>query len=412
MSLYSYEALDKGGLTVRGTLDAGTPAEARASLREKGLHTMRMDVAIGVKAPVTSSVKLAESGRSTVILGGRILDLLSEFSRHLAMLLKAGLPLAQSLGVLSEQIEDARFRLIVQDLAVRVREGASLDIALSAHPNYFPEMYICVSRAGAASGGLPFILSAAASYYGRQKKLRDKIVSALTYPALMCAIGLVVIVFLMAFVVPKVTAVLIEQRQALPWPTQILLAVSNFTINWWWLIAVALTLSFFLTRTFARTTQGQRVCDTVLLGLPVLGNLFRKQAVARWADTMSNLIASGIPVAQALGVLKNALGNRLLADDVELLERAVVEGRDLSEALKDSRHLPKSIGFVVGVGEETGELARVLHEVADSYNQEVELVSGRLVDLINPILIVMLGLAVGFIVASILLPITDFSQIQ
>ena len=150
----------------------------------------------------------------------------------------------------------------------------------------------------------------------------------------------------------------------------------------------------------------------MLLALPVLGDLIRKQAVARWADTMSNLLSSGIPVAQALSVVKGALGNRVLADDVMRIEQAVLEGRDLSEAIKKSVVLPRAIGFVVGVGEEPGALARVLREVAEGYNEEVEVVSGRLTEMLNPILIVALGVLVGFIVAAILLPITDFSQLQ
>ena len=413
MALYRYEALDTAGKVVRGTLDAGTPSEARANLRSQGLHTMRMDAAIAaLSAKPNDESSETTHTQSAIIMGGHTLDLLSNFSRHLAMLLKAGLPLAQSLTVLSEQVEDVRFREIVQDLAVRVREGASLDEALAVHPRYFPDLYVCVSRAGAASGNLAAILSAVASYYSRQKRLRDKVVSALTYPALMCTIGFVVVTFLMAFVVPKVTAVLLEQRRALPWPTEFLLAISGFVVEWWWALLFVLGLVGWFFRAIIRTNKGRQTFDRLLLSLPVLGDLFRKQAVARWADTMSNLLSSGIPVAQALAVVKNALGNKVLADDVTVLERAVVEGQDLSEALKNSRYLPKSIGFVVGVGEETGELSRVLRDVADSYNEEVELVAGRITDLINPILIVFLGVAVGFIVAAILLPITDFSQVQ
>ncbi|HYG76282.1 MAG TPA: type II secretion system F family protein [Planctomycetota bacterium] len=412
MALYRYEALDLSGKIVRGTLDAGTPAEARANLRDRGLHTMSMDAAIAALAAKPVPADGTAAPRSAFLLGGHTLDLLSDFSRHLAMLLKAGLPLAQSLSVLAEQVEDATFRDIVQDLAVRVREGASLDEALNAHPAYFPDLYVCVARAGAASGNLAGILRAVASYYSRQKKLRDRVVSALAYPALMCAIGLVVVTFLMAFVVPKVTSVLLEQRRALPWPTEVLLTISSILSEWWWALAGMVFVAAWLLRIVSNTEKGRRLFDRLCLMLPVLGNLFRKQAVARWADTMSNLLASGIPVAQALAVVKNAVGNRVLADDVGALETAVINGKDFSEALKESRYLPRSIGFVVGVGEETGELSRVLREVADSYNEEVELVSGRITDLINPILIVFLGVAVGFIVAAILLPITDFSQIQ
>jgi len=214
------------------------------------------------------------------------------------------------------------------------------------------------------------------------------------------------------FVVPKGTAVLLEQKRALPWPTQALLATSNFIQDWWWALIAAGALSAWCMSIVLRSESGRRTFDRLLLSLPVIGDLFRKQAVARWADTMSNLLQSGIPVAQSLSVVKGALGNRVLAEDVEALEKAIIDGKDLSAALKGSKALPQSIAFAVGVGEESGELARVLRDVAQSYNEEVELVSGRLTDLVNPVSIVFLGLLVGFIVAAILLPITDFSNVQ
>ncbi len=407
MALYRYEALDAGGKTVRGTMDAGTPAEARASLRDRGLHAKQLETAIAPPAKSKGAQSAFPTWRS---FSGRRLDLLSEFSRHMSMLLKTGLPLAQSLSVLSEQVEDKKFQEVLEDLAVRVREGASLDEAMAVHSGYFPELAVCVVRAGAASGSLPQILNELSAYYLRQKRLRDKVVSALTYPALMCAIGAVVLICLMTFVVPKVTAVLLEQKRALPWPTELLLFISDSIQNWWWAILGVTALGFIVIRALLRTETGARGYDRLLLSIPILGNLFRKQAVARWADTMANMLSSGIAVAQALAVVRNAVGNRVLSQEVMKLEQAVVDGRDLSEALKESTAMPRSIGFVVGVGEESGELDKVLKDVAESYNEEVEVISSRLTELINPVLIVFLGLAVGFIVAAILLPITDFSQ--
>jgi type II secretory pathway component PulF len=405
--LYRYEAVDAAGKTTTGTAEAGSPADARAQLRDRGLTAFDVRQALpeGAKKSRSESV-------SWLNLSGRRLDLLTQSMKHLALLLKAGVPLGQGLAVLAQQIEDRPFREAVEQVASRVREGADFDAALADHPRYFPELVLHVVRAGVQAGELPKVLIELAAYYTRQKKIRDRVVSALTYPALMCCVGGLVLVFLLGFVVPKVTSVLLEQKRVLPWPTEVLLWVSGTVTDYWWaLLPGAAAVGFGLARALA-TERGRRLRDRFLLRLPVLGDLFRKQIVARWAGTMSTLLASGIPVAQALSAVRGAVGSAAMADDVARLEKEVLEGASLSEALKRSRVLPAAVGFVAGVGEESGDLNEVLREVADSYNDEVEVASGRLTDLLNPVLIVVLGLVVGFIVAAILLPITDFSNIQ
>jgi general secretion pathway protein F len=404
--LYRYQALDQKGKPAAGTTEAGSPADARALLLEQGLMAYHVDAAR----------RRAPSGKggevSWLNLSGKRLDLLCESTRHLALLLRAGLPLSQALGVLAPQTEDRTFRDVLEDVASQVKEGRAFDEALGSHPRYFPELYVHVARAGAQAGELPKVLVELSSYYIRQKKLRDRVVSALTYPALMCLVGLLVLTFLLAFVVPKVTAVLLSEKRVLPWPTEVLLVTSGFITERWWIVLPAAAVLVLGLDQFRRTKPGRRLVDRVTLRIPVLGDLYRKQAVARWAGTMATLLSSGIPVAQALAVVRGSAGSVLLAEDVGRLEKEVLEGASLSESLKRSRILPASLGFVAGVGEESGELDQVLREVAQSFNEEVEVTSGRLTDLLNPVLIVFLGLVVGFIVAAILLPITDFSQIH
>lgn len=405
--LYRYEAVDAAGKMTTGTAEAGSPADARAILRDQGLIACEVS-----QAKAEKTAKGSGGGVSWLNLSGRRLDLLTQTTRHLALLLRAGVPLGQALGVLAPQIEDRPFRETLEQVASKVKEGTDIDAALAAHPRYFPDLYVHVVRAGVQAGELPKVLVELAAYYTRQKKLRDRVVSALTYPALMCLVGGLVLVFLLTFVVPKVTTVLLEQKRVLPWPTEFLLWVSGgFTDYWWALLPGVAVLGLAAVRYFS-TENGRRVRDRLVFRIPVIGDLFRKQIVARWAGTMSTLLTSGIPVAQALTVVRGAVGSAALADDIARIEREVTEGISLSEALKRSRVLPAAVGFVAGVGEESGELHEVLREVAESYNDEVDVASGRLTDLLNPVLIVVLGLVVGFIVAAILLPITDFSNIQ
>jgi type II secretory pathway component PulF len=405
--LYRYEALDARGKRAAGTAEAGSPADARALLRDRGLMAFRLEGAV-----LEKSRSLRPKNVSWLSLSGKRLDLLCQSTRHLALLLRTGLPPAGALGILAEQVDDRSFTSVLEDVACRVREGTSVDDALALYPGYFPDLYVHVVRAGTQAGELPRVLLELAAYYARQKKLRDRVVSALTYPALMCLVGLFVLVFLLTFVVPKVTEVLLSEKRALPWPTQVLLAVSGFVTERWWVLLPTLVLLALGFGQAKRSRAGRRVIDRVSLRIPVVGDLFRKQAVARWAGTMATLLASGIPVAQALAVVRGTAGSEILAQDVARLEKEVLEGASLSESLKRSPILPKSVGFVAGVGEESGELDQVLREVAESFNEEVEVTSGRLTELLNPVLIVFLGLVVGFIVAAILLPITDFSRIH
>ena len=406
--LYRYEAIDGKGRPASGTAEAGSPADARAVLRDRGLLAHRVEGA----APERASSGKSGGSVSWLNVSGRRLALLTQTTRHLALLLKAGVPLGQALGVLAAQVEDRPFRETLEQVAARVREGAEVDQALGAHPRYFPDLYVHVVRAGVQAGELPSVLIELAAYYTRQKKIRDRVVSALTYPALMMSVGILVLVFLLAFVVPKVTAILLEEKRVLPWPTAALLWVSGAIAEYGWALLPGLALLGLIALRLLSTRRGARMKDRMLFMIPVLGDLHKKQMVARWAGTMSTLLASGVPVAQALFVVRGAVGSRLLGDDLERLEKEVVEGASFSEAIKRSRILPPSVGFVAGVGEESGALHEVLRDVADSYNDEVELAAARLTDLLNPVLIVFLGIVVGFIVAAILLPITDFSNIQ
>ncbi|HEX7900575.1 MAG TPA: type II secretion system F family protein [Planctomycetota bacterium] len=399
--IYKYEAIDEAGKTATGTAEAPSLADARAQLRGRGLLPVDLE-------EVEAAAKPRARGASWMSLSGHRLDLLARMTRHWALLLRTGLPMADALAALGPQVEDERFRLVLEEVRAKVREGVDVADALAAQPRWFPDLFVHIVRAGIQAGELAKVLVELGVYYTKQKKIRDRVVSALTYPALMCAVGALVLVFLLTFVVPKVTAILLEQERALPWPTEVLLSVSGaLSTSWWWLVPGVAAAAWIGAKSVGRKTR-----DRLLLRVPVLGNLLRKQATARWAGTMSTLLRSGIPVAQALAVVRGAAGNAALEEDVARLEKEVLEGASLSEALKRSRVLPSSVGLIAGVGEESGELAEVFREVAETYDDEVEVASTRLTDLLNPVIIVLLGLVVGFIVAAILLPITDFSNLQ
>lgn len=422
MPIFEYKAYAAGGATKTGVIDADTAREARTRLRREDIlvseiHELRRGRRAGApkgenepKSTLLEKVKRlrTESGSS----GGGNLEYVASATRQMGTLLGAGIPLTETLRAIIEQAENKRAETMFREVRERVSQGLSLADALAEHPNWFSDLYVNMVRAGQATGNLDVVFTRLADYLQSQRALRRKIVSALTYPAVMIVIGIIVVSILMTVVVPKITSMLVDTGQTLPAPTRILVAVSNAAKDYWWAAGLAIAAISFMVERIYRTPGGRLFIDRNLLRLPVLGDLLRKQAVSRFTRTFSTLLQSGVPVVSSLEITRNVVGNRVLADATEVIRTRILEGTDIATPLKATGAFPPVVGYMVSVGEQSGELEQMLDRVGAAYDEEIDIATERLTAVLEPILIIILAAVVGYIVISIVLPILKVGQMQ
>jgi general secretion pathway protein F len=405
--VYEYRALDAAGKQKTGILDADTPREARLKLREQKVHVVEL------KAKETGTVaSAARRDWVPAFLRRRHSEEVAGLTRQLATMLKSGIPLAQSLGALIDQAEHPDLEIVLRDIREKVTQGAALADALAFHPDYFNDLFVNMVKAGQAAGNLDEVLRRLADYMQKQNRMRAKVKAALAYPMVMVIVGTLVIIGLMSFVVPRILSVIKAQgkKGSLPLPTQILIAASNFVREWWWLILVVAVLFWVMYRGALRSEGFRYRRDKFLLRLPLFGDLLRKAAVSRFAVTLSTLLKSGVPALHALTIVKAVVDNQVLGRVVGEVHDRILEGADISSPIKRSGVFPPVVGYMISIGEQSGQLEDMLERVAESYDEELELSTSKLTSILEPILIVAMALVVGFIVMAVLLPILDIGS--
>jgi general secretion pathway protein F len=300
---------------------------------------------------------------------------------------------------------------IVAGVRERVKEGSSLAVALAQYPAVFSEIYINMVRAGEASGTLDGMLLRLADYLEYQVKLRNQLVASLTYPVFMVVIGGLILFGLVTFIVPKITLIFEEVHQVLPWPTVILIAVSHFLNDFWWIILLAGVLGVFALQQYIKTPAGRTQYDRFMLRTPVMGRVTLMVAISRFTRTLSTLLTSGVPLLQALDVVRNVVQNSVLAEAIDRARQNIGEGQSLAEPLRKSGMFPPLVTHMIAVGEKSGDLEPMLVKVSEAYDNEVEAIISTLTALLTPVMILVMGAIIGFIVMAILLPIFELSQI-
>jgi len=402
LPLFTYEALNHAGKSIRGVIDADSPRTARTKLRGQGVFPTEIrEEGLTTIQPMSSL---------PILRRVRPKDLAVTF-RQLATLIEAGIPLVSSLGALTEQLNHPVLSKILAQIKESVREGNSFAQSLAVHPSVFSPLFVGMVKAGEISGTLSLTLSRWADFSERQVEMRQKIRAAMTYPVFMFIIGIGILFFLMTFVVPTVTKIFADLGQALPLPSRILIQVSGFLNHYWWAcVAVAAALIFWVRKTL-RGESGALYWDRVKLKIPLAGPLWKKLAISRWARTLGTLLSGGVPLLQALEFSQGVVGNRLLLQALEQARERIREGEEMALALRQYAFFPSVVLEMVAVGEKSGELQRMLERVAQSLENEVEVELRGLMALLEPVMILVMGVGVGFIALAILLPILEMSQI-
>lgn len=409
MPVYQYQGYRTDGRAATGIIDAENAKVARLKLRKEGVYPI--DVIEQGQAPIRpqdkTSIRTERSSNRSTTLASTDLALMT---RQFATLLVAGLPLVEALGVLVDQAEKKPIKALLADIREQVRGGKALSAVLETYEKDFSPIYVHMVRAGETSGALDQILFRLTEFLEKQLALRHKVTNAMLYPIIMLVIGSAILFFLITFVVPKITMVFAQQKQALPWPTVALMSISQFFADYWMVVIGLLLGSLYLIRRFIRTGTGRMTADRTILKLPLIGDVARMVSISRLTSTLATMLASGVQLLDAMDVSKRVMNNRVLEETVEAARQNIREGETIADPLKRSGEFPALVTHMIAVGEKSGEMEEMLRRVSQIYDGEVERVIARLTSLMEPVMILAMGAIVLFIVVAILLPIFEMGQ--
>src|SRR5262245_19864172 len=405
MAFFQYRAADHAGKVVEGVMEADAEQSVIARLREMGCVPLR------IAAP---SERAAGASRQQLPLFAKRKvnqQQLLQFTRELATLLAAGLPLDRSLSILGGLIEGAEFSKVLRSLVEAVRAGKSLAIAMSEHPDVFPRIYVNMIRAGEAGGIMEGVLRYLTEYMESTLALKEDIKSALIYPAILAGASGISLMVLFLFVIPKFAGIFRDNSKALPWITTVVIGFSQFLTQYGWIILLVILAGVAGGIFYVRSSEGKAEWDRLSLRAPLFGDLVRKFETARFSRTLAALLKGGVPMLEALGTVQGVLGNRLLSRAIGQVQLRVREGKGMTRPLSESGLFPPLALNMIAVGEEAGRLDGMLSEVASYYDQEVKRTTKRMTALLEPALILGMGLIIGIIVISMLLAIFSINDL-
>ena len=386
-------------------IDAISIREAKLKLRSQGVFVSNIaEEAHGLAHPLKD---ISIRG----LLGRVGMEDLTVTTRQLSTLIGASIPLVDALSALYEQTDSPAMKKTIAQVRDSVNEGLSFADALEQHKRVFPELYVNMVRSGEASGALDVVLLRLAEFMEGQHRLRAKIGAAMVYPAVLLLICVVVLLYLLTAVVPKVVGMFETMKQTLPLPTRILIAISSFLSWTWWMIILGVIVAIVLINRWRKTDNGAYKFDSFRLRFPVYGTIYKKVSVARFARTLGTLLSSGVPIIESLRIVKTVVQNKIIEISIENSIAEVMDGSSLAAPLKKSGVFPPILVHMISVGEKSGSLEEMLMKAAESYESDVETTVAGLTSVIEPLMIVIMGTLVGFVVLSILLPMLEMSTI-
>ena len=402
MPVFEYRALDARGKNIKGIVDADSEALARTKLRSQG----RYPVAIAV-----SRSKQGKTGGQGIGLFERVKsEEISIMTRQLATLLGAGIPLVQCLDSLVAQTRNSVLKKVIAQIKGSINEGNTLTNAFSEHPKLFSSIFVNMVRAGEASGALDIVLERLADFGEKQEVLKGRLRAALIYPIFMAVIGSAILFILITYIVPNITQVFNEMDQVLPLPTLFLIGMSDFLKAYWWAFCIFLVLVYLGFRAFIRSPAGRSFWDLFKLKVFITGPVMQKVILARFASTLGSLLESGVGLMTSMQIVRTLVNNVHVARVIDKAMDQIQKGQSMTDALSESEWFPPMFVQMIAVGEQSGNLEVMLDKVAKAYEREVETAIMGMTSLIEPLMIAIMGMAVGFIVLSILLPIFEMNQ--
>ncbi len=405
MPAYEFKGLNKAGKEVSGVRDADNEKSLRTILKREGIFLTTVGKG-GRKGGGLLSAEVDVAGYFERINGTDI----AIFTRQLATLCKAGIPLVEAIGAVADQVEKPKLRRIVGQIKQAVTEGSSLAAAVGAHPEVFTPIFSNMIRAGEASGTLDRVLMQLAEFTEANVKLKNKLTSAMMYPILMVGIGGLILTGLFVYVIPQITQIFEDTGQELPFLTRVIIGISHGMREYWWLGILSTIGAVYGFRRWKKSPKGAETWDRRILAVPVFGSLLLMIAISRFTKTLATLLRSGVPLLTALDITKNVLENRILTAIVEDARIAVKEGANLAEPLKRSGRFPPLVTTMMAIGERSGALEEMLGVVSDAYETQVENRISTLTSLLEPLMILGMGIVIAIIVFAVLMPILQLNE--
>ncbi len=404
MPIYAYKGMDKSGKEIKNTINVESIVAAKARVKSMGI--MLIDTREQKAQNTSGSASLLRMGGSVPV------EDLAMMTRQLATLIKAKIQIVEALSALTDQVENPNLRLVLSDLKQKVNEGASLAKALTDHPKVFNSVYANMVEAGEASGTLELVLLRLADFTESQVKLKNKIKGAMTYPVIMGVFGFAMMNVIFIFVIPKIAKIFLSMKKELPFITQVCIWISNFLVNYWWLVIVGIFATVYLTHKYIHTTKGESQWHSLQLKLPILGIMIKMINVSRFCSTLGTLMNSGVPILTALTIVKNLIPNVHMKDAVEKARISVSEGASLAQPLIQSGYFPALVTHMIKLGERSGELEPMLKIISENYEDQVQSRISGLTSILEPIMMIFLGTAIGFIVFAVVIPMMNMNSLR
>jgi type II secretion system protein F len=406
MPVFIYEAKLKTGEKVTDTIEAENEHAVISRLQAEGYFPLKVRLRTDIEVKKGRPEKNSHARAVYQRISGKEF---AAFTRQLASLLNAGVPLLKSLEVLIRQTKNERLKKIIETLRNDVRDGTAFSEAIKKHPKVFPNLYIGMIRAGEAGGVLDTVLNRLAEWLEKEEDLRRQVRSSMAYPVVMALVGIGTVLFLLGYVIPKFVTMFEDIGRTLPLPTRILISLSNHIRSWWFLYIIGVVIIVSVLSRYVKTKDGKFLFDRVKLQSPVFGGLLNKIVLSRFTRTLGTLIGNGVPLLSALGMTRDTLGNEVFASEINKSYVKVEMGESLAGTLSKSEIFPPIVIDMIAVGEETGNLPDALVRIADTNDREVESSVKALTSLIEPVMILVMGTIVGFIVMAMLLPVFEMS---
>lgn len=410
MPVYRYEAMDSTGSEVKDQVEAATEEEAQQKIKQLGYFVTKMAESGGKKGKKGAKAGSKKKKGQVITIGGVSTKQLTTFTRQFSTLQDAGLPVLRSLRILENQLKPGVLKNSLIDVVEDIESGSTLHEAFGKHPKCFDRLYINMVKAGEAGGALETILKRLADFKEKAQILKRRIIGAMVYPIVVILVAFLIMAFIMIAIIPKFKKIFNDFQMKLPWATEALIGISDWFVNYWYVIPLVPLSLWLLVKGIRMSRAGAYAVDRFKLWIPLIGKLIEKTTVARTTRTLGTLVGSGVPILEALSIVKDTCTNLVFEQCFQRVYESIREGDTIAQPLKESRLVEDMVVNMIEVGEETGELDAMLFKVADFYDDEVDALVKALIDIMEPLMIVVLGVMIGGIVIALFMPLIELME--